>query len=70
MAEENKAAQAPAGDAGGEKTDSKHPKVTQMNLAQIDAAIEKTKKSMGGLTSRYGRSLTARRDALKNMGPK
>ncbi len=68
MAEENKAAEAPAKETGAEKAVEKQLKVTQMNLAQLDAAIEKTKKSMGGLTSRYGRSLVARREAVKSMG--
>ncbi len=69
MAEENKAAAAaPSGDAGGEKAAAKQLKVTQMNLAQLEEAIEKTKKSMGGLTSRYGRSLAARREVLKKTG--
>lgn len=39
-------------------------KVTKMTLAQVNEEIEETLKHMGGLHSRYGRSLKQRKDFL------
>ena len=48
-----------------EKEDGKKSiKISQMSLAEIDLAIQETEKHMGGLWSRYGKILVARREFL------
>lgn len=41
-----------------------HIKVTQMSLKQVEEALEKAQKNMGGFNSHYARALLARREFL------
>lgn len=45
----------------------RHIKISRMNLAQVEKALEDTKKHMGGLISHYGRTLLARKAFLSNL---
>ncbi|MFA6601172.1 MAG: hypothetical protein WCU74_09225 [Candidatus Omnitrophota bacterium] len=69
MADEIKAAQeAPKAEDGAVKEAAKKIKVSHMSLAEVEKAMETTRKQMGGLTSRYGRSLLGRLEVLKSGG--
>lgn len=46
---------------------SRNTKVTKMTMEQVEKAMAETTKKMGGLHSRYGRSLLERRAMLKKM---
>ncbi len=64
MADEKAPAKAAeAAPAAGEKS-AHHPKIGRMNLEQINSALDKAQKSMGGLHSSYARFLLARRKVL------
>ena len=49
------------------KDDKESPKkkINKMNLKELNTAIEKTKKHMQGLTSRYGRELLKQKEILE-----
>lgn len=67
MAEEAKEPAAPAAAekaAGGE---TKKKKISRMSLAELDQAIESTRKHMGGTLSDYGRALVERKEILNKM---
>ena len=44
-------------------------KIGKMNLAEIEMAIERCQKQMGGLWSHYGQSLIGRKAALTPPAP-
>lgn len=56
--------------AGSPDSKPRHVKISKMTLAQVEEAIERTQKQMGGPHSSYALSLAARRDSLKRGGPK
>jgi len=45
-------------------TEEKNKKINKMTVEELDKAIEKTKTSMGGLTSKYAKELLERKDFL------
>lgn len=45
----------------------KNKKINKMTLEEIEKAIEKTKKSMNGLNSRYAKELIKQRDYLFSL---
>lgn len=47
-----------------------HPKIGRMNLEQINSALDKAQKNMGGLHSSYARFLLARRKVLMGSSSK
>ncbi len=55
---------APAKEEKPEGEKESRLKVTQMTLQQVEAAMEQTTKSMGGLHSRFGRALVERKAFL------
>ncbi len=42
----------------------KHCKISRMDLKQVEAALAKVEKEMGGLHSQYARMLVARMESL------
>lgn len=64
MAEEKK--QTEKADVPEKNDDAKsgQVKISHMNLAELEQTLEKTRKQMGGLSSRYGRALLARKAVL------
>ncbi|HOJ64200.1 MAG TPA: hypothetical protein PLE45_07240 [Spirochaetota bacterium] len=45
----------------------KNKKINKMTLAEIEKAIEETKKNMNSLNSRYARELLKQRDYLLSL---
>lgn len=45
-------------------TEEKNKKINKMSMAELDKAIEKTKTSMGNLSSRYAKKLIERKEFL------
>ena len=69
MAEEKKAEEATRSEAPESKpaAPSEHgtKKISRLTLAEVEQALAKAEKSMGGRQSHYVRSLLARREFLK-----
>ena len=42
----------------------KNKKINKMTLEELEKAIEKTKETMGGLSSKYAKELLERKEAL------
>ena len=69
MTDEKKAPQkepAQAPKAEGEK--SHHKKIAQMNLAEVQKALEAAKEHMGGFLSNYAKTLLERKNILSKGG--
>lgn len=50
-----------------EKKEDSSIKVGRMTLEQVEAEIENVKKTMGGLWSKHGKMLAAKREELKRV---
>ena len=50
--------------------ETKKIKIRRMSLEQMDQALEKTAKNMGGFWSCYGKALSARREIAAASGKK
>lgn len=70
MAEDAKKKEVPAKEAPAPKPKVHHEahphgkKISHMTLQEVDVAIEKCQKAMGGLWSSYGQSLVGHRQTL------
>jgi hypothetical protein len=51
-----------------EEKEKKKIKIRRMNLDQMNEALEKTQKNMGGFWSCYGKALSARRELAVAAG--
>ncbi|MDP3919362.1 MAG: hypothetical protein Q8R76_00945 [Candidatus Omnitrophota bacterium] len=55
---------------GGEKGEKKQrTKVSRMTLVEVEKALEKTAKGMGGMQSRHARALLGRKAYLETVQP-
>ncbi len=54
--------------ADEENKEKKKIKIRRMSLDQINEALEKTQKNMGGFWSDYGKALAARRELAVAAG--